>query len=346
MEMICQLCGSTAFRTYKDHPGYQKPQVFDIYHCCACNTSFAHPRSSARHIYELIYKHGPNVLWYDRYWKYARTVKTVDDPLAYLAESEDTYWAVGKALAQCSVNGRSHKILEVGSGLGYLTYALNRAGYDATGLDISAEAVAKSIQNFGPYYTCADLRQLGQEHVAKYDVVVFTELIEHIDDIFGFLRSVRRLLKSNGNIILTTPNKSTYPSDAIWATDLPPVHWWWLSEESLRVAAKTLDLDISFIDFTTFNASNHRSIASADAYRIPFMQPWFDSDGSLLNVAQAENPLLAGVKRIAYSIPLVRSLKKHFDRREHERLLKAPGQFEYGKRGKVLCAMLNPSRPG
>jgi len=315
------------------------PQVFSIYHCSVCDTSFAHPKTNAESIYELIYKNGSNVLWYDRYWKYALDVKIADDPLDYLARSEDTYWAVKQALETCPRGAKPPKVLEVGSGLGYLTYALNRAGYDATGLDISAEAVARSKKSFGLYYTCGDVRRLDQGYSGKYDVVVFTELIEHIDDIIGFLKCVLRLLKPNGRLVLTTPNKSLFPSNVIWATDLPPVHWWWLSENSIVFVANYLGLKLSFTDFTQFNDSNCRSIAKREAYRVPFMQP-FDSHGKLLNVAKPAKGLLSRIKSVALSISIFREIKRYFDTRRQLQLLKEPGRIYYGKRGNVLCATL------
>ena len=40
------------------------------------------------------------------------------------------------------VDADANKVLDVGCGLGYLTYALNEAGYQATGIDVSSQAIA------------------------------------------------------------------------------------------------------------------------------------------------------------------------------------------------------------
>jgi hypothetical protein len=63
-----------------------------------------------------------------------------------------------------------------------------------------------------------------------------------------------RLLNPAGRLILTTPNRSHFPPGERWATDLPPVHLWWLSEPSLRAMARALDCSIEFVDFTPYSS--------------------------------------------------------------------------------------------
>ena len=198
----------------------------------------------------LIYKHGPNVRWYDTYWKNAEMVKKSKNPLECLANSEATYWGVKESLKKIIKKDlKSSKILEVGCGLGYLTYSLNKAGYNSIGLDISKEAVSNAIDNYGNPFVAADLYEYSNLHQNEFDVIIFTEVIEHLNDITSFMNCLVQLLKTNGKIILTTPNKSFFPKDVLWATDLPPVHNWWLSEESIVHIANKLNLSVSFFDF-------------------------------------------------------------------------------------------------
>src|SRR5271169_2975693 len=97
-QIACCLCSENAVLVYKDYPGYQIPSVFDIYYCSSCYTSFSLPRIESTEIYDLIYKNGPEVRWYDRYWNNAVAVKSKKKPLNYLADIEDTYWAVKESL--------------------------------------------------------------------------------------------------------------------------------------------------------------------------------------------------------------------------------------------------------
>ena len=53
---ICLLCGSTAELKHNGYPGYQEHDIFEIYYCLSCNTTFSIPRIEADAIYENIYK--------------------------------------------------------------------------------------------------------------------------------------------------------------------------------------------------------------------------------------------------------------------------------------------------
>ena len=288
-EIHCILCGNDSKLHHNAYPGYQIPTVFEIHYCPSCNTSFSLPRDTATKIYDLIYKNGSEVRWYDRYFRNAELVKTENQPLNYLAESEETYWAVKESLKQITKNDNiSPKILEIGCGLGYLTYSLNKAGYNAQGLDISLEAINLALKNYGNYYICADLYEYAKTYKNEYDIIIFTEVIEHLNDIISFMESLRYLLKSEGKIILTTPNKSFYPTDVIWATDLPPVHCWWLSEDSVRYIANKINMNVYFLNFEKYY-SNHITWVDLRDISIPITPPVFDINGILINPTLKKN---------------------------------------------------------
>jgi SAM-dependent methyltransferase len=145
-------------------------------------------------------------------------------------------------------------LLEVGSGLGYLTYSLAKSGYNIRGLELSTKAVAAAQKRYGDLYDAGDLFELTRSAPGAYDVVILTEVIEHLSDPLSFLAAARGLLAPGGVILLTTPNKSLYPPTSYWQTDNPPVHLWWFSEASMRQMAIGLGMQIHFGDFTAFNA--------------------------------------------------------------------------------------------
>ena len=140
-ETECPLCGCSSELRHGKYTGYQEPDTFRIYHCPKCNTAFSLPKVDTSAIYENIYKNGNKVPGYNRYWRYAKFIKKFTNPFEYLAETEETYWGVKKALSITAKDKKSTKILEIGSGLGYFTYSLIKANYDAVGLDISQTAV-------------------------------------------------------------------------------------------------------------------------------------------------------------------------------------------------------------
>jgi len=332
----CQLCGSTSHMMHDSFPGYQEGMLFEIHFCNECNTSFPKPTADASEIYDFIYKHGENVPGYDRYWEYFNKIKNQNNPLKFLADSEEAYWGVKEAINQRVIDKKNAKILEIGSGLGYLTYALRKDNYNVFGLDISDEAVNQANANFGNFYVCRDLFDYSKTHAETFDVVILTEVIEHVEKPIDFLKAITQLLKKNGAIILTTPNKSIAPDDIIWDTEAPPIHHWWLSENSIEYIANFLKCSVRFVDFEKFYKKKPTVYRFGAARRKILRAPILSENMELLKTAVKKKPtkLKKSYKNFIASIPY---LKMTFLKLK----IKLGNKSVYcSKRGKILCAIL------
>lgn len=332
----CTLCGDPVELKHEEYPGYQEPYKFKIFHCKSCNTAFAYPHVETTAIYENIYKYGNKVPGYDRYWKYAQKTKDLSNPLEYLKETEDVYWSIERALSTYVTDKKSTKILEIGSGLGYLTYSLLKENYDIIGLDISQTAVKYANETFGNHYLCTDLFEYSQLHPESYDVIILTEVIEHIYNPLAFIESIIKLLKPGGRTIITTPNKSFYANGIIWATELPPVHYWWFSEESFKYIAKRLNLTIDFICFNDYYEKNYLAVDMKTLLRNQLPIPFFNKSGELIVQAdRISNSLLSNIwivlNRNPYAKIFFSRLRKIFNF----------GSVVCGNRGIILCAIIN-----
>ncbi len=244
----CIICGnSNVSIIHKDYPGYVKGYYFDIYSCSICNTNFISLENLDLKIYETIYSK-ENIIGYNRYKIYAELVKKVDNPIKMLADLESTYYPIFKYLKEEIPNN----VLEIGCGLGYLTYALNKQGIDTIGIDISSNAVNYAKSNYGNYYFNLDITNFKKINNRKFDLIIATELIEHLSEPVTFITECLDLLNKNGKILLTTPNKDYSKANAIWQTDLPPVHTVWLSSKSFQFIKDKLGLDLTFISFNDY----------------------------------------------------------------------------------------------
>lgn len=171
--------------------------------------------------------------------------------LASLSRREADYWAIREAMADMPVAACS-QVLDVGSGLGYLVGSLAALGFDARGIDESAEAVMNATRLFGPRFERAGMAEYAQRLTTKFDCVIMAEVLEHVPEPHSFIEAAKSALAAEGRIVITTPDREYFPSSAIWETDLPPVHLWWFSRESVTSLAARTGLRIRFVDFTPY----------------------------------------------------------------------------------------------
>ena len=274
----CSLCGQTVHLITASAPGYQCGKKYAIFECEGCLASFASPLTADDSLYSLIYDNIQHVPGYNRYFNYAHDVLKQKNPLAYLNSQEESYWAVAQHVTAKRSAGEELRILEVGCGMGYFSYALHQAGFDVTGIDLSETAVAWSREHYGPFYERTTLQTL-HESGRKYDIIIMNQLIEHIADVHQFIAESLALLTPQGELLLTTPDKSAYPG-AEWETELPPVHLWWFGEQAMKYIARHHSCKITFTDFTNFYDSNTRVKTSGTP--LVSRKAVFDEQGRLI----------------------------------------------------------------
>lgn len=246
----CPICQAHQVAEQGTIEGYRQSTFFKVMACQSCRVSYVDPLKSEPLLYEHIYQNVQKVPGYARYYELAQEVLKASNPLQHIKHKEDCYFGVIDYLEKNVVN-RDELILEVGCGQGYLTYALNQAGFNAMGLDISQEVVALAKGKFGDHYHVGTLASFVQREAIKPKYVICTELIEHLEDPVQFVSDILSLIGSDGRLILTTPNK-TERDKSIWDSESPPVHLWWFSRESLHALAKRAGAHLSFVSVSDF----------------------------------------------------------------------------------------------
>jgi SAM-dependent methyltransferase/O-antigen/teichoic acid export membrane protein len=230
---ICPICASPATSMIqRDHPGYMTGTFFNIYRCLECDTHFIDPMRIQPNVYDLIYS-TDGIIGYDRYIRYFSQVLKEKNPLRFLASKEAGYYVLYEHLRDKS----KLRILDVGCGYGYLTYALRQQGFEAFGLDVSEAALNIAQARFGNYFHHSDIKTFAAVQSQPYDLIVALELIEHLADPVPCLNTLLQLLSPGGILLLTTPNRDYYGVNAVWHTELPPVHTMWLCEKSVLALA-------------------------------------------------------------------------------------------------------------
>lgn len=115
------------------------------------------------------------------------------------------------------VNRKEIKVVDVGCGGGLATECLARIGYSVTGLDVSPENIEVAKDHAGKDEAFANnpieyLAVPVEEHISEreeyYDVAVCLEVIEHVDNLEGFVRDVCKLVKPGGILVFSTLNRT------------------------------------------------------------------------------------------------------------------------------------------
>ena len=104
------------------------------------------------------------------------------------------------------------KLLDVGCGGGLLSEALARMGAEVHGIDVNDQLieVARSHANLDPLlaqrltYEMVPLEKVAHDTPGKYDVVIASEVIEHVESIDTFCKSLVNATKSSGGIVIST----------------------------------------------------------------------------------------------------------------------------------------------
>ena len=138
---------------------------------------------------------------------------TSRDPRIFNAYQQARYdWII-----KLSGDVRGRKILDLGCGDGCLVYLLVKNGGLVTGVDndelgikFANENLASRLKNSKSNYrfVCSSVYDLPFPE-NSFDLVISSEVIEHLKEPNRLLAEAKRVLKSSGKIILTTPYRLT-----------------------------------------------------------------------------------------------------------------------------------------
>jgi len=231
--------------------------------------------------------------------------------------------------------------LEVGCGYGLsLDFAGHIFGWDARGIDPSPLAAAGKEQlglNLHSGYL-----KLGEPlDGAPFDVVMCSEVIEHVPDPDAFVKTLAGVLADDGYLILTTPNEACVRPDGPPGTLLPAItpgfHLMVFSEKGfhdllVRNGFPHVDMIVSEFQLVAIARRVPRPVDLSQPVDRQALRTWMlDRMGPLPH----DHPLWCG---LAY-----RMMREHVDAREDEEALALFGQLAAMMRDRYGFDIENPA---
>lgn len=98
------------------------------------------------------------------------------------------------------------RVLDVGCGEGRFAAALAQVGAHVVGIDVAEEPLRRARER----HPGLELRRVGEDEAwpfgeSSFDLVWAGEVIEHVADTAAWLSELRRVLRSGGSLLLSTP---------------------------------------------------------------------------------------------------------------------------------------------
>jgi len=128
----------------------------------------------------------------------------------YYQKKTDVYGMSGKReekiIGLLGKNIKGLQILEIGCSDGYFGEKLIKLGGVVTGTDISQKLIVKAKKVLNQAKIVDPSEGKLPFKTATFDVVIASELIEHLFQPQVFLKEINRVTKKKGKLVLTTPN--------------------------------------------------------------------------------------------------------------------------------------------
>lgn len=226
---ICPLCGDPDGRVLLQHRGR-------IVRCVTCGLVRRDPvpdEETLRSIYAA-----------ERYFK-------LDDPREigygdYYADEAIYRPYFARKIARLDRYLRpGGRLVEVGAAAGYALDEARRAGWDCSGLELSASAGAYAERRFGVTVRTGGIDDLAPD--ASWDVVLAFQVIEHLPDLKAGLERIRGALRPGGIAVLTTPDHDSLLRRCLrrfWPS-YRPEHLVYLDRRTARPMLAATGLEVS-----------------------------------------------------------------------------------------------------
>jgi 2-polyprenyl-3-methyl-5-hydroxy-6-metoxy-1,4-benzoquinol methylase len=158
------------------------------------------------------------------------------------------------SLIQKYTSGKN--LLDIGCAQGFFLFSASQAGYTTKGIEISQDAVAYAIREFGLDVEAKPFEELrfAENH---FDVVTLWQVLEHVPYPLVILKEVHRILKPGGLVVASTPDIEGIPAKILRK------RWWDIKRLHInQFTTKTLADILQNAGFKNMSSVSYRGFVS------------------------------------------------------------------------------------
>jgi 2-polyprenyl-3-methyl-5-hydroxy-6-metoxy-1,4-benzoquinol methylase len=223
-KLCCELCGSSRYSLVYKRPFSLTPtqkstyrisessleKLNKIVRCTTCGLVYAMPNVSVKAIVRDY-------------------VEMVDKD--YLLEEKGRRRQAGIILSRIEKMKRRGKLLDIGCGSGLLLDEAKSRGWKVEGVDLSSWAKRYANEQFGIRVFQGSLLKAAYPD-QSFDAIVMLDVIEHLEHPKEVLKEIRRILKHDGILYVSTPDIGSFWSRIFGAL------WWGINKYHLFYFSK------------------------------------------------------------------------------------------------------------
>jgi len=219
---LCESEGRVWMRDCRDRL-FHAPGKWSIRECRSCGLAWLDPQplpEDVGRLYERYHTHeaGPAPAASRASWKERLARSILAKTLGYAREGKAGWvgavaawqgflrdWAQGLVMWLPHREGR---LLDVGCGSGEFLGRMKALGWRVEGLEPDPEAARVASETWGVEVHAGTVEKARLAEGA-YDAITLSHVLEHVPDPVAVLRCCGRLLKEDGRLVLTTPNRES-----------------------------------------------------------------------------------------------------------------------------------------
>ena len=222
---ICPLCNNSKFEKYLSTKDFFLSQEnFELEKCIKCGLVFTNPKPEEKELNKY-YKS-------EDYISHSGTKKGITNRIYHIVRN----YTIKKKYKTVSNYSNGNKIIDYGSGAGFLLSYFQKKKWNTLGFEIDKNARKISLEEHGvKSKNPAEIENVKQNSI---DAIMMWHVLEHISDPNHLLRNFHEILKNDGNLFIAVPNIKSYDArfyKKFWAALDVPRHLYHYDHKTIKL---------------------------------------------------------------------------------------------------------------